>query len=265
MQLINNPPEQLQQTPHIVAHLDFIGARNKMRSQEARNNFLQQIYEIYTTTDSRLSMMTKRIRESLYYRIFSDNILVAAEIDKHGSNMACFVRIARFCTLFQFLALTKGLFVRGAIAYGDFVGNDTFVFGEALVNAYEAETDRAIYPRVIIDSSVFNTIVAPRFHNAMRHESIKGLFNLDFDGLWYISPFGVFPPNQCNAELNRKHLEETQNNILQEYQNSQKENHKQKYYWLINKFNEFCQNNPQYQDLQILPSDYIDYATRGKQ
>ena len=66
----------LRQSPHIVAHLDFLGARNKMRSQEDRELFLQQIYDVFTSTDSQLARMAHSMQKSMYNRIFSDNILV---------------------------------------------------------------------------------------------------------------------------------------------------------------------------------------------
>ena len=248
--------EYLKQTPHIVAHLDILGARKKMSSQETRYIFLQQINEVYTSVNSQLSAVTKHIRESMFLRIFSDNILVAKSFDRPEQRLGCVVHIARFCTMFQFLALSKGLFVRGAIAYGDFVGNETFVFGEALVNAYEAETNRTIYPRVIIDSSVFNDTPPKMWYVLSKNDFLKGLVQCDFDGQWYVSPFAAMPPNSRLINKDR-YLENIKENLFREIQKTTQEKHRQKYFWLVNKFNDYCQNNPEYEALQI-PLSEID-------
>ena len=234
---------ELKQTPHIVAHLDFLGAREKMRSIEERDLFLNQINDIYTkTANNKFSNITKYMLRSMYSRIFSDNILVALSAGMENYIIGNFLRIARFCTLFQFLALTKGLFVRGAITYGDFVGNDTFVFGEALVNAYEVETSRAIYPRIIIDKSVFDNSHIKATKIIPQHDELKKMLKRDIDGQWYISPFGAFQPIYSLNDYN-DFLNDAQKYILEAYQISKQEKHKQKYYWLITKFNEFCEEN----------------------
>lgn len=44
-----------------------------------------------------------------------------------------------------------GWLVRGGITIGDFYIDDMFVWGAALVKAYELEEKIAVYPRVILD------------------------------------------------------------------------------------------------------------------
>lgn len=48
----------------------------------------------------------------------------------------------------------KGFLLRGAITAGDLYHTDRHVVGPAMVRAYEMESKRAKYPRVIIDSDV---------------------------------------------------------------------------------------------------------------
>jgi hypothetical protein len=186
----------------------------------------------------------------MYTRIFSDNILVAIELSRPENFFSYLLQTAKFCTMFQLLALSKGLFVRGAIACGDFIGNDIFVYGEALVNAYEAETTCAIYPRIIIDKTVWDNFPEQRYRTLNRHEFFQELFKLDIDGQWYVSPFGITPPT---FQLQDKilHLGKVKDFLIAEYQNSKKEKYKQKYFWLIQKFNEFCNRHQDCQYLRI--------------
>ena len=244
------PPPMLTQRPHIVAHLDFLGAREKMRSPQDSEKFLQQINDIYTKVDSDLSRFVKAIQRTMKVRIFSDNILLAINPEQETNFFVDFIRMARFCTMFQLLALTKGLFVRGAITYGDFIANDVFVFGAALVNAYEAETTRAIYPRTIIDTTVFAQLPEHRRKIVVKNDFLSELLKCDFDGQWYVSPFGITPPHASFIDKTM-YLKKAKESIFQEYKNSTKEEHKQKYFWLIQKFNEFCNRSQDYQDLRI--------------
>ena len=249
-------PELLKQTPYIVAFLDFLGAEAKMCSQQDRDKFLQNIYSVYTAAansrevKTQLEKMTRSFRQPLFCKIFSDNILIAITPEAYDSFLLAFNLVARFCSAFQFLALTKGLFIRGGITYGDFAGNDLFVFGEALVNAYKIEQHRAIYPRIVIDNCIFEQFNPYQLQHFSTNEYWGKLLRHDFDGQWYISPFGENPPHFQLQDWDRN-LKDAKDAIFNEYKNSEEEKYKQKCFWLIQKFNEYCDIHKEYQYLQI--------------
>lgn len=77
----------------------------------------------------------------------------------------------------QVIASWSGLLIRGAITIGDIVHDESVVFGPALNRAYELESQRAIYPRIILDPDIAGDFgVLPPF---MAKE----------DGITFIDPF----------------------------------------------------------------------------
>ena len=52
----------------------------------------------------------------------------------------------------------KALFIRGAVVVDDLHFSDNFVYGKALVRAYELENKYAVYPRVVIDNSALELV-----------------------------------------------------------------------------------------------------------
>ena len=66
MRLKYQPTEPLKQTPHIVAFLDFLGATAKMRSSEANDKFLQEIYTVYNFANQVLEQ-TEKSNNFIFY------------------------------------------------------------------------------------------------------------------------------------------------------------------------------------------------------
>lgn len=54
--------------------------------------------------------------------------------------------------------LNEGFLVRGGLSAGSLYHKDQIVFGPALLRAYEIENKEAIFPRVLIDSSLINCL-----------------------------------------------------------------------------------------------------------
>jgi hypothetical protein len=58
----------------------------------------------------------------------------------------------------ELMFTAQALFIRGAVVVGDLHFSENFVYGKALVNAYQLESKLAIYPRVIVDKSALELI-----------------------------------------------------------------------------------------------------------
>lgn len=75
--------------------------------------------------------------------------------------------------------LEMGYFIRGAITAGNLFHDQHTVYGQGLVDAYQAETGKAIYPRII----VADELLGPSFRGSPgTHEA----FRIDQDGVGYI-------------------------------------------------------------------------------
>ncbi len=150
-----------------------------------------------------------------------------------------------------------GVLIRGAVSYGYIYHEDNILFGEGMINAYEMESNLALFPRIIIDPRIIElieeyAIKVGRFPDeiednkdsmfipSLMYKQIRkdndGLYFIDFlnlkdvGGYWYVP----LHPNFQETFLHYKHkliekLNEIQNhsekikvkyNWLKEYYNS---------------------------------------------
>lgn len=134
-----------------VAFVDLLGVTQKIKkgSQWA----LDWIWLFYKTITQEIEQ-----HQNVKFKIFSDNILICKEIKEADSEQAV-VEIFEILDKIEELMFTaEALFIRGAVVVGKLHFDDNFVYGEALVNAYQLESKLAIYPRVIVDKSALDLI-----------------------------------------------------------------------------------------------------------
>lgn len=96
-------------------------------------------------------MQRPRDEDLSAFRAFTDNIVIGHPIHEDGE-----VELGNvFYDLsnFQIFMTMEGFFVRGAIAIGDLYVDDIAVFGDGLIEAYEAETTLARDPRIVLAPS----------------------------------------------------------------------------------------------------------------
>lgn len=82
-----------------------------------------------------------------------------------------------------------GFLVRGGVAVGDLIHTNDFLFGPAMIEAYQLESKCAIYPRVLISDSLFEVaMLAPAEHHRAHEELAYVASHLckDTDGCHYI-------------------------------------------------------------------------------
>ncbi len=91
------------------------------------------------------------------------------------------------------LIYEDGIFLRGALTAGELYIADGIVFGQALVDAYEMETNRACYPRILVDQSLVKLLSQfPKLLGAHHHQLedeikyLNDLTRIDFDGERFI-------------------------------------------------------------------------------
>lgn len=76
--------------------------------------------------------------------------------------------------------LSREILCRGAISYGKLYHKNNLIFGPALNDAYETESKAALYPRVILDSSVLEVM---KYYYTLenKHQYRKIIFASDVD------------------------------------------------------------------------------------
>ncbi|MFM2306288.1 MAG: hypothetical protein RLZZ367_957, partial [Bacteroidota bacterium] len=184
----------------IVFHADILGFKEalsgddkqqeellaKMKEALAQGiNMLKQYIEV---------LVVSKIKVVTNYKIFSDNLYAsfAYEDDNLESFSDAFITCILFARSYYSIMLDNKLPIRGAISYGNDYSDEDIIFSVALVKAYTLESEKAKYPRVIIDDSLVEKI---KNGIAIRGELLKKCLNntivQDVDGISFLNPTGL--------------------------------------------------------------------------
>lgn len=168
--------------PAVVAFIDVLGS-----SEAIKNNANESLNAIHTAYDETIIEFKKyhsRFMNEPKIDIFSDNIILSNEIIE-GEEERAFLSIIFFSALLQMNMWVNDLLVRGGISCGDFFSDERMIWGNALIKAYKLEGQIAIYPRIVVEPEIAEII-----KSMMKHEK-GGLLCEDFDGIYFIDPFGT--------------------------------------------------------------------------
>jgi len=149
--------EKLEAKEYIVAYIDILGTKEKIE-KEINNEYLNRLKQIYEMAKRFCNMelfKDSKIFPKLYYKIFSDNIVIATEMPKETYYYVPVIgHIIGFVAIYQAIALYNKILTRGAITIGELYLDDLFIYGKALVEAVELEENVAFYPRAILSSTI---------------------------------------------------------------------------------------------------------------
>ena len=184
-------------------------------------------------------------------RVYSDNFLLY--IKEEGQDIVhedfnALMALVSVVALIQMKILAQyRILLRGGITKGEFYVNDNIIFGNGLIQAVEIESQKAIYPRVVIDVDRFCL---------KNYDSLwKTLIKKDDDNMYFVDYFNI---NQYKSvELNQgnqielvKTLREQiiylvyryckYGNLTNENKIIQRSRLIEKYLWVLKKFNDFC-------------------------
>ena len=207
---------------YLVCYLDILGG-TKLIQNDIENKYLNEISELYET-----AIQQCRVRH-IYHKerkvkIFSDNIVIAQE---YADDMKFVQSFLQLIHLLQWLFLGRKILLRGGITLGDLFIDDTFVWGAALLAAYNIESSIALYPRVIIDDSLLKRL--PR-------ECISQLYTYS-DALPFVDYFQLKGDDGGRFPHLLKQYRKT---LLELWHDTKGCKNQQKILWLISYFNQKC-------------------------
>jgi len=129
--------------------MDILGGESLINSPQVGklSAFIKEVL-CETKRVNRIYNNTANEDMRIYFKMFSDNIVICSK-----ANNLFLLQIAAG---WQRQLAEFGIFVRGALCYGNVIKEDDFVLGSGLVDAYKLESDTAVYPRIIIDESIYN-------------------------------------------------------------------------------------------------------------
>lgn len=227
--------------PYYIAYFDVLGYETHAKTDAETAKFAEKISEIIelqktiSYTSNEIQEIFKNEKSPIELKIFSDNFLLYTE--KSAYELATMTQ-----ALQRSMSTGHGIFIRGALYYGNLFVNSEFLVGNGLEKAYKLESQIAIYPRVLIDETFFNATTE------VRREAIKRLQKKDFDGFFFLdylqSPIKnkVFVESMIEEERNFviAHCRQIKENL-----DTYKSNKRvlQKYLWCKNYHNQFCEEN----------------------
>lgn len=149
----------LQSDEYYCAFLDILGYKNKSDSFFNGTFNLHGRYERALSESMRILNNMSRLgivnTSHLGVRFFSDSIIVTHP--KHLNKVDALYSVLLFCRVFAAHLSFEGLFIRGGISQGPHVEkvnaehNFSFLSSKALERAYKLESEKAVYPRILID------------------------------------------------------------------------------------------------------------------
>jgi hypothetical protein len=211
----------------VVAFIDILGFRSHIEKSEKDEN---EFAKIFLATHFMKSEETRKINNDNNYRkatSFSDNIVISYPLDY---NMDIVIDIIEL----QILLTNHGFLLRGGIACGKLYHDESVVFGKAMIDAYELESNIAKYPRIVLSENYYDLLCNYKSNsNLMNTYLIK-----DIDGFHYLN----------FLHLNNKHNQNERQDIIasivkMERQiddtlaNNKKADIRAKMYWLKNYIN----------------------------
>lgn len=135
--LVDFEKEAIDNKVDVASEEDSSGSYVSDRANEFINTFKKAI---------------DKLDEDKYrYYMFSDNICITSIEDTTSADLQDLFLII---TDLYFEFAQKGYFLRGGIDYGLFIDEKRMAVGLPLAKAYELETKRAVYPRIILSNEI---------------------------------------------------------------------------------------------------------------
>jgi len=237
--------------PSVFALMDILGYSEMVRQAANTNqqqHFLEKIHQALTECrawleDKEFSEEFKSLSpdDGFALKAFTDNIVIAWPIYDDGEMEfgVAFLKLAYF----QLQMVNKGFFVRGALSVGSAYVDDIVVSGDALMEAYTAESALARDPRIILASSAVNTVRKHLTYYAKKEWAPQSRDLLcDSDGQWFLNYLDcILLPVEHNGDplyedllLHKTAVEE------QLKRNRAKPSIWSKYAWVAGYHNYFC-------------------------
>ena len=118
---------------------------------------------------------------------FTDNICIGFPIHFREDGEIEFGEMLRRIGAYQLEMTTSGYFVRGGVATGNLYMDDLAVFGAPLIEAHEAESQRAGAPRIIIAQTARELALEHlRYYGNGEHAPLTSDLKCDADGEWFV-------------------------------------------------------------------------------
>jgi len=132
---------------YYIAFLDILGFKDLIKNKENAVSFMDQSLIAKSRLDL-LAHFCERISAlNLNGILMSDSVVITIRADIENALRKLLVTVA------EINGMLNGAITRGAISYGDLYHQNNVIFGPSFITAYQLQEFRAVYPRIIVNSS----------------------------------------------------------------------------------------------------------------
>ena len=181
----------------IVCFLDILGFKTKINETTGksytRQNRVQKIHDVLSVINERY---VSNVNIGEYNRIqkrnftqFSDSLVISFDFESDGEILNTLIDLLHI----SFTLAWLGFLVRGSVCVGKIFHSKEMVFGPGLVDAYETESKKAIYPRILISKEIVEQVQRINPNDYFEPENanyFSDLVKKDLDGVYYIDYIG---------------------------------------------------------------------------
>jgi hypothetical protein len=255
--------EQAMYRKAIVTFLDVLGFRSLIKSEtcDAIDSILEKMSKyaapIADPDDDPYHPVTT---------VFSDCVMRISFTDsKENSDYQIGLLFYELLALVhaQSELIDNDVIVRGAVAFGDISYKNERVFGPAMVDAYELESSKAVFPRIIISPTWMDVLKSDRLIRSKNHTLkeeliyINKLIRKDEDGLYFIDYIRAIRSELDDPEAGyisflKRHQRLIKNNLKK---HATQERVLEKYKWLSRYHDEL---------INELNEDFLEYYGHSK-
>lgn len=201
IKLTKNPKEYFKDLidteQRIVCFIDILGFSDFVNQydKDVTSTFLQDIQESFAIARKHLldnkSKYNEKAVKHLEYQTFSDNICISIPyFDNENDFLSNFNILSIYVRGLQMIMMSKGFFMRGGISIGSYYADDNIIFSKGLINAYKLESEKAIYPRILVDKIIIKKILNYK-ESHIDSFGLKQAIIFDWEGYGFLNPIGL--------------------------------------------------------------------------
>lgn len=221
------------------AYLDILGF-----SEKIINNDIDFFNKYLSVLEEELKYIKRRQKRSSFeLKIFTDNFVFGHPwYDEYGE--VELGNIFEVLAHIQFTFSLSDIFVRGAVSMSQLYMDENIVLGPAIIDAYKLETEKAVYPRVILSDKVIEVVKGhTRYYSEPKDSPQNREYLVDIDGHYFINYLYVL------VDGNRGRDEEVEHNLFKHKEavtrniilHQDKFKLFEKYLWVAKYHNYFCE------------------------
>lgn len=151
------------------AFLDILGFTEYVKKNKGNNEAFRAALAALKAARSTLDDPVKL--KLIKVKSFSDNVLISLEF---RNDLFLLTSLFEFICRYQRELVWHGHLVRGGVALGEIHVDDDMIYGMALIDAYEIESNKAEHPAVMVCDSIIEVARDAQLVDASSYWSYQG-------------------------------------------------------------------------------------------